>query len=400
MRIPRWTTYPAIALLLLVAVVALPRGRRDGGQAQRSRARHGALEQESRPTPAPLATDELLLVDYLPEGYARDGSVDYRVELQGALEAAAGKILVLPDFPLRVGRTPGQRFGLIVRAGLTLRGTPASKLLTRERGLQLLRAEAVNDLCLEGFSVEGPGGDGKQMAHGLIQVTGGSRVNVLGLRISNADADGLAIAQVAEVLVEGLVVEGASKSAIYLAACSDAIVRDNHVRDFGGHRLEFGDQVGVGIQLSSCRDLLCTRNTIESGLGIGILCNAYQGGARPEANALTWNHVVAVANPDNPNVSGGIRLANGSAIKETRTHVAGNTLQDCGANGLYVENHGSSVVRGNLIQNSARAGILVSTIVGVELARNVVLESGEGYEPIESINNARGVRLDGNVFGD
>jgi parallel beta-helix repeat protein len=397
MRAPRWTIIPILAILLLAAALALPRGHRGDGDAQSSSLQQQEVARLAQAV-QPAARD-LRLLDFLPDGYVRDGSVDYRVELQRALDAAAGQTLVLPGFPVRVDRTPGQRFGVILRHGMTLRGTSASKLFTKETALQLLRAEAVMNLRLEGFSVEGPGGDGARLAHGLIQITGGERVSAIDLRISKADAAGIVIAQVDEVLVEGLVVEGASKAGIYLAACSKAIVRENQVRDFGGHRLEFGNPGGVGIQLSSCRDVLCTKNTVEDGLGIGILCNAFPGGARPVANVLTWNHVVAVANPNNPSVSGGIRLANGNKVKETRTHIAANTVQSCGANGIYVENHGSSVVRGNLVQDSTRAGILVGSIVGVALERNVVLESGEGFEPIETADAARRLWLDGNVFG-
>lgn len=413
MRIPRWTTYPAVALLALVLVMAIPNAPQRQGEAQRARARFVERERAMEPAPervhnaaVPQAAQRgedpprVFVVDHLPPHHVTDGSVDYRAEVQEAMDAAAGGSLTLPDFPVRIGRAPGKPYGLIARGELRVYGNTTSTLFTREPGLQLLRGELVKDFLLQGFSVHGIGGHGKELTHGLVQITGGSNVQVRNLRISSTDADGLAIAQVDGVHVERVTVELASKAGIYLAACRNAVVRDNVVREFGGHYLQFGDRVGVGLQLSSCKDVLASANKITDGLGVGILCNALQGGAHPEANTLTLNQVRDVANPDNPNVSGGIRLANGATSKETRTHVYGNTIWSCGANGVYVENHGGAVVSGNLVQKSSRAGVVVSTILGATIENNVILESGSGHEAIEEINGARSVRARDNVLGD
>ena len=267
--------------------------------------------------------------------------------------------------------------------------------------MQLLRGEGVHDLTLSNFSLTGPGGDGERLGHGLLQITGGKGIHLENLHISAADADGLAIAQAEDCTVEGVSVTGASKSAIYLADCSDSFVRKNTVSDFGGHYLGDGVQVGVGIQLSSCRNVHCTDNLIQEGLGVGILCNAFQGGSKPMGVTLTGNKIRGVSNHDNRNVSGGIRLANGSGDKLTRTQVSGNSIWDCGENGIYIENHGGSEVTGNFLSASLGVGIQVSTIEDVRITNNVIFDSGVGRErptePFALINSSHGVHLEGNV---
>lgn len=400
MKLPRWTTYPALAVLLVIAIVALPQGKNElsRGAAQRARSQRVAL------TPGSSATDQKSfarsVVEFLPAGYVMDGSVDYRAQVQQAIDAAAGGTLHLPDFPIRVGATPGQRYALIVRSGMTLLGSPSSELVTTQGAIQVLRAENPSGLVFEGFTVRGIGSGGHSLAHGLVQVTGGQDVRVEGLLVQGADADGIAIANARGASLVGNTVEGASKSSLYLSNCEGGVVRGNIVRDFGGHSLG-GNRIGAGIQLSSNQNVVCSDNVISEGVGVGILCNANSGGAKPGGNILRGNRIENVSNPTNMNVSGGIRCTNSAADKATSTLITGNSLRGCGVYGLYIENHGGSAILGNLIVESVRTGILVSSIQDLQILDNVVLNSDAsqngGQAAIYLLNNAERVRCQGNV---
>ena len=410
MKLPRWTTYPAIAIILLLVVMAIPQSKRGRGAALSKRqaidtsATSGAAQLlPSEGSVAPGVGLNLRVIDFLPAGFVTDGSVDYRAALQLAIDASAGKRLELPSFPLRVGRTPGQKYGVRLSSGLQLVGSPSSVLQTTQKGLQLLRGQGVENVSLEGFTLRGPGGTGQAMAHGLLQVTGGTNIRVTGLTILGADADGIAFAQLQGCSVERCAVLGASKSGIYLSNCTGGIVANNRVESFGGHILPDGKPVGVGIQLSSNSGVLCEGNIIREGTGVGILCNALGGGAKPDGNLLSGNLVSDVRNPTYLGVSGGIRLANGNADKQTETVVSGNRVTRCGANGIYVENHGGTTVIGNLVSYSDRAGILISMIDGVYVSENLVRASGQApsgpLAAIQLVNDVRGATVRNNWTG-
>ncbi len=402
MKLPRWTTYPAIFVLLAIAIIGLPRGSVDRSQSAASRARSGRVALTAAPaTQVDNKSFARSVVEFLPPGYVTDGSVDYRAQVQAAIHGSAGGTLTLPDFPIRIGRAQGANYGLIVRDGMRIAGSSAAELVASEGGFQLLRAENINGLVLSGFTIRGIDSGGSNLAHGLVQVSGGSDLSIRGLKIVGADADGLAISEVSGVIVEGCTIERASKSGIYLAGCDGAIVRGNIVRNFGGHLLAGNKPVGTGVQLSSSSNVVCSDNVISSGIGIGILCNANSGGKKPSGNILRGNRITSVKNSDNIAISGGIRCANGASDKATCTLVSGNSLRDCGVQGIYMENHSASAVIGNLVVESVRTGILVSTIQDLQVLDNVVLNSDTsqngGQSAIYLINHAERVRCAGNV---
>lgn len=382
----------AAGLMFVFVLMAVPRQWRSNGSRQ-------PVVNQLQPPSAP-SSYEVHAVDYLPSGHVTDGSVDYTEELQCALDAAAGRLLRLPDFPVLVRPKASQPYCLLAPATIRVVGTHASRLTTDVGGVQVLRAEHVHGAHFEGFSIRGVGGDGSDMAHGLLQVTWGKDVRVRDVMVCQADADGIAIANVEGVLVHGCTVEGASKSALYLSDCSDATVSDNRVSDFGGHTWGGGLVIGVGIQLSSNADLSCNGNLVQDGVGIGILCGALSGGAPPRANSLVGNRVLDVSNPSNLNASGGIRLVNSSSDKDTQTLLSANAVRGCGAHGIYVQDHGGSSIVGNNVVESQRAGLLVSTVEDLWVAGNLVLASDTeqtGYSAgIQLINAARRVVAHGN----
>jgi len=363
--------------------------------------------QEGQRVPAPrervyLDDSRVLTVKYLPPGYVEDGSVDYSVELREAAAAAAGGVLVLPDFPLRVNPAPGERWCLRLTDPIAVEGTPGSELFTTATGTQVLRSEGVDGVEFRDFTVRGPGGHGAGLAHGLVQVTGGARVRIEGLTVTDADADGIAVADCADVSIERCVVRRASKAAIYANASRRVRIAQNAVSEFGGHAAPSGETIGAGIQLSSCEVLTCEGNVVDGGTGVGILCNALQGGEPPRDNLIAENIVVGATNVDNQTISSGIRLSNGAPDHVARTVVRGNVIRACGAHGVHVENHDGATVEGNQIAETARAGIVVGAIQGALVARNLISDVGtdgvEGLDAISLVNGASGVVVRENQF--
>lgn len=366
----------------VVAVVCAPSGREEIGGAP--------------PPPTPATEDSRwYLTEFLPVDHVQDGTIDYAGPLRDAVFAAAGGTLVLPHFPVRVAPAPGQSWAVRITKGLTIEGAPGASLVVHEPGVQALRAEEVEGLVLRDFRVEGPGEDGAGLAHGLVQVTGGSDVRIEGLTVEGADADGIAVAGVHDVRIEGCLVRNASKASVYVSSSRRVTVRGNTVVDFGGHATSRGDVVGVGIQLSSNAEVLCEGNLVDGGVGTGILCNALMEGDTPRGALIRGNRVRGAHNGANVQASSGIRLANGSAETGTRTVVSGNVLEDCGAHGIYLENHDGAVLDGNWISGIERAGILVATVRDALVVRNVLRDIGtegsRGLDAIQLINGATGV---------
>jgi parallel beta-helix repeat protein len=381
-------------VLATVAFVWVP-----GGGKQRPARMEVALQ--APPGASTVARVPVHVVDHLPQGYRTDGSVDYTAAVQRAIDAASGATLVLPAFPLLVSAAPGQRWCLRITTPIAIEGQASSVLVERQGAVQVLRSEGVDGVRLCGFTVQGIGRGGRGLAHGLVQVTYGRNVSIEGVRVLGSDADGIAVAGVQNVRVAGCTVEGASKSGIYLSDCERGIVAGNVVTGSGGHLTPAGDVVGAGIQISSNAEVVCADNLVAGGTGIGILCNALAGGAKPMGCVIAGNRIRGVANPANMNVSSGIRLANGNPDRLTHTLVAGNSIQGCGVYGMYVENHGGSTVSGNTVVESERAGIVVSTIRDLALLGNTVLNSGVSglgsSSGIQLVNGARDVVARDNV---
>lgn len=348
---------------------------------------------------------EIRLKRFLPRKHVRDGTVDYSVQFQAAIDAAAGKTLLLPDYPILVSDPGGTRTCLVIRQPITIRGSVGSVLRVGGTGLQGLRVEGVSGVHLEGFTIAGPAGNAAGAAHGMVQITGGRDITIEDVTLLAPDVDGIAIADAEDVRVSGCRVRDAAKAGIYLANCTRAVVSDNVVSAFGGHLTAAGEVVGTGIQISSSHDVVCSGNVVKDGTGIGILCNAYANGRKPWGCVIRGNRIANVANAANPNVSGGIRCTNGHLDGTTSTSITGNSVQRCGAYGIYVENHGGSTIAANTILESERSGILVGTIQHLAVVANVILDSdvsGFGAPGDEAgitlINDATAVTARGNVI--
>jgi hypothetical protein len=340
------------------------------------------------------------LADFLPRPHAQDGSVDYTTQAQSAFDAAAGKTLLLPPYPVRVSRRPGTTHCLIVRKSLSVQGTQGARIVETQGGVQILRFENVDGVTLTNFTLRGKGGQGRALAHGILQVFASAHVRIDGVNIEDSDADGIAIADSRVVQVVNCRVERVSKAGIYLSRCTDAVVSANVVLDGIGHFTAQNQLVGSAIQLSSNVDLVCANNTLARGVGIGILCDANSTNVTPRGNVLTGNRIAHIANPQNVDVSGGIRCTNATTDCATSTLLTNNSIEDCGWNGIYVERHDYAVLVGNMVRASSSSGVVVSSARGVYISGNTILDSDMsgvgGQAAIYLINTASEVLVRGN----
>ena len=126
------------------------------------------------------------LLDYLPPDPAIDGTVDYTEEVQNAIDAAAGRTLVLPDFPIKVSERPGTNWCLLVTQPMSIVGSPSSVLRETAGATQILRATEVSHLRYVGFTLDGNGQHGDALAHGLLQVHFGTNITIDGVTVALA----------------------------------------------------------------------------------------------------------------------------------------------------------------------------------------------------------------------
>jgi parallel beta-helix repeat protein len=338
----------------------------------------GAIAPTSTaPAPTRLTSSLQTIVEvarYLPRNAVVDGSVDYTGFVQKALDDALGRPLVLPPFPILVSPPAGRRHCLLATRSLHLIGGPQSELRTDAPAVQLLRIENTSGILLDGLRVNGSGGVGRDLHHGLIQITNCANVEVRSVRITDADADAIAVANSSDVRILGCTIQRGSKAGIYVTNCTDVVVDGNVVLDTVGHIAPGGQLVGAGILLLSNTDTVCSDNVVDRGVGVGIVCGSNDRQRAPDGVLITGNRVRAVSNPQNPATSGGIQLANSQVEKRTHVLVSGNSIRDCGQHAILVENHDGAVVQGNSIVASLTSAIVVGRSRGVIVEGNTLTD--------------------------
>ncbi len=342
--------------------------------------------------PAPKQVVEL--ATFLPRGVYTDGSVDYTARVQLALDNAANRTLVLPPFPVLVAPAAGRNWCLKVSDGTTIVGGPQAVLRTNTPAVQLLRIENAQGVRLEGFGVEGVGGIGRALGHGLVQLWRCKDVVLRDLRVFDADADGLAIAESENVRVTGCLVERASKAGIYLSNCTAAVVSGNVVRDTVGHVAPDGLLVGTGILLLSNADVTCNDNTIAVGVGPGILCGSNEQQRATDGVAIVGNRIRDCVNPTNGATSSGIQLANVQFERRTHVLVASNSIRGCGQHGILVDNHDGATISGNSIEDAWMSAIVIGHARAVHVVGNTILDANVAHA-----NGQAGVYLHAHATG-
>jgi parallel beta-helix repeat protein len=379
-----------VALLALIAVVGAPW---PGGS---------LLESSFLTQPKSSRGGVVELIDFLPRLPSLDGSVDYTSRVQAAIDAAAGRTLHLPPFPVLVSPPPGANQCLVVRAQLAILGGPGSSLRERTGAVQLLRCENVDGLQLEGFALSGKGGVGHALGHGTLQIWRCRNVALRAVRVYDTDADGIAIADSENVCVESCVVERASKAGIYLSNCLDAAVSGNIVRDMLGHVASNGETVGTGILLLSSTNVVCANNVLDGGVGNGILCGSNSDQPRPSGTTISGNRIASFVDSANPQGGSGIVLANLDVDHATNSLVEGNSVRGCGPYGILAENQDGAVLRDNTIFECALGGICVGHASDVVVQGNVIFNSNRqrlpGQAGIYLHDSTSGTQVRGNTI--
>ncbi|MCC7015005.1 MAG: right-handed parallel beta-helix repeat-containing protein [Planctomycetes bacterium] len=341
------------------------------------------------------------VASFLPAGASLTGNVDYTAHVQRALDAARGRTLLLPAFPILVNPPPGKTQCLLVNGPVRIVGTPGAELRTATPAVQLLRVQNAASVRLESFQVRGTGGIGRRLAHGLVQLWRCEDVLVRGVTVSDADADGLAIADSSDVRIESCTVVRGSKAGLYLSNCSGAVVAGNVVRDCVGHVASNGLTVGSGILLLSNVDLVCSSNVVVGGVGPGILCGSNDAQRATDGVLIANNRIRGCANVANPATSGGIQLANVQPEHRTHVVVAHNSIRSCGLNGIVVDNHDGAVIQGNVIEDSWMSAISVGHSIGVRIEDNTIVDGNEsgasGQAAVYLQAHARGCVARGNL---
>jgi len=406
MRRPPTALLIVVPVLLIVAFVALPTANRK--PVMPAGPDVGAMGAVSTPsvttggaaTARTWPSQMVSVLDYLPRTPVTDGSVDYTAPLQTAIDDAAGRTLLLPDFPLLVKAGANKTHCLLVTKPIRIVGMPGSVIREAQGRVQILRVDSANDVLLENFTIQGKSGVGQGLAHGICQVWRGTNVTIRGVTVLDSDADGIVIASVTSARIVDCRVARASKSGIYLSQCQGAVVDGCTVEDGRGHRTAAGNLVGSAIQLSSNTGLTCVGNVVRGGVGIGILCDANDPALPPQGNVINSNRVENVRNTENMDVSCGIRLQNSATNTDTQTMVIGNSIDRCGVYGIYVENHGKSSVVGNTIRASERSGLVIGTLSGLFVSGNTILDCDVGRygnsASIYLVNQPRDVEVRGN----
>lgn len=401
MQVSRLSSQAVVTLAVAVCLAGLAIV---GGGSRRRPADPLTAPPQGASAPAAPSTSASVLEAraWLPASAVTDGSVDYTSELQAALDAAAGRTLLLPPFPVLVAPRPGQKACLVVRAPTAIVGTAGSELRERTGGVQLLRCEDVHGLRLANFRLSGNGGVGRSLAHGTLQITRGSDVRVEGLTIEDADADALAVSQVTDLIVTGCFVRRASKAGLYVTQCERVVLTGNVVSDTLGHVIPDGRTVGAAVQLWSNREVVCADNVLVRGVGAGIYVSANAKAGAPLGTTIADNRIAEFRNGLNEQVSGGILLTNPTQDAATHTLVTGNSVAACGAHGLFLTGHDGALIANNSVVCSEGSGVVVEHARGVVLQGNAIHNSDTlnqgGQAHIELRPTAERVQLSDNVL--
>ncbi len=362
-----------------------------------------------RPGPRARAGADLhavYAVDFLPDSHVEDGSIDYTVHLQRAIDAAYGRTLILPPFALRVLPREAAQDGLPtcleINSGLRVEGTSKSRIVAGAAGCVVLSIAQAEQVELDGFGIVGAQADHDDTPRALIRAQGGA--NLVLRRLYLVDADGVAVelALVDGARVEACQIVHPAQGGILASECRDVWIEGNRVTDVRGLVNVGGKQVGAAIEILGGRDACLSSNLLHGGVGAGLHVGSSTGGAAPLGVTLEGNTVRGFGNAANPLSSCGIRLSNGSPQHATALIVRNNRIQDCGVHGIWIDGHAGAVVEGNWICASEWSGIVLARAEDVVVASNSIWNSNTaelaGQAGIVLQAQSRGVRVHANLF--
>lgn len=341
----RSRTRAAFGLLLLISCALL--GRTNwGGRAQSS-----PRATEAR---GPAPSSMLSVTDFLPQGYAKDGSVRYQAEIQNALDTAAreGRALVFPAMVYRLDES-----GLQLRSGSTLWMYGAVFCFDEKcqrdgqafhghdiANLQILGGEIAgrNDVWPEGVNIRG------------IYLTGKSRnIRVRDLHAHDLSSNGIGVfgsdkQLIRDVWVTDVIIENCcNRYGDYLSAKpgpekgsvreDQGLIAFYHVQDFVVRGCRLDKSRSDGTHFYKCRQGQFVHNKVYA---------AQMGGYFVE----TCNDILAADNVIRDNGSRGVTIERGSR----NCTLQGNVVANSGREGLWAPDSSSLIVSGNTFVRNGR----------------------------------------------
>lgn len=340
-------------------------------------------------------------IDYLPSGPSLDmtGTVaDYTVEMQNAIDAAANKTLILPDFPVKVSQRTDEIYCLKSEHPLHIIGTRNSELKTLSDDTMILFIQDlpepgasqnyIEDVLLDGFRVRGPGGEeDTTLGKGLIQINYVNRVEVRGLEIIGSQVDGIAISNGIDVLVTGNLAVDNAKASIYVNGSKNVTVTNNTVRDFGGYNDQNGGKLGTGMSISHNQYATVANNAVYEGDGVGIMIYSNEN-TRVDNYIVTGNRVWDVKNT-NPAHAAGISFTSaiqgidtdgdGDVDEEYKTSVAAiaanNLVRNCGDYNYYFSGGDGILVTDNLGMESRHDNMKFYRVTNAVIDNNYLIDT-------------------------
>jgi parallel beta-helix repeat protein len=327
---------------------------------------------------------------YLPSGYVTDGSVEYTTQIQSALDAAAGSILLVPE-----GTWQSDTLTIPGNTTIILEGTIKAKAgMTNATGV--LFASGKSNIKIIGYGGGIDGNRTNQGSNGIwpIWFQTVTKSIIYGVNVASASHHSVYIDNNSNYnVVEKCHITdpGVSASGVFIYwGSSYNKVRDNTIIGPGtstqGIMVDASTVGGGGV---SANENLIEGNTV-SGFTTGILVEDSHG------NIIDNNHVfgqssvcILVQDGQDNTVPTGTRVtnnevgsttaaSNGINIRASKTLVAGNTVKD-----LYDGSYGIKVASGsypvsniqilnNMIYDFDYAGIQLDQGDVIELRGNII----------------------------
>lgn len=299
---------------------------------------------------------------------------DLRSMIQDGIDSGA-KHLYFPYGEYFVEITPSQNYCLLANSidDLLISG-PGRLYMTDQTDKQILRATSCTDLRLFGTQFRGPGNTGADGAQGLFQAVGCTNISLVGCKVYDADADGIAVATSTGVRLLDIYSNNCKKAALYVNQSTAVEIGYCHVTGFGGH-LVSSAVVGGGIVSSSNKDAVIGVNNVWSGTGQGIVVNAVATADPPRNNKVLGNTVRDVANATNLGVSSGIVGLNSETTFDCANTYQDNTVQGCGRYNYEISNQNGIKICANTSIESDRAGFVISSCDDVDYYDNTAYNS-------------------------
>jgi uncharacterized secreted repeat protein (TIGR03808 family) len=319
-------------------------------------------------------------------GVRPDTSDDQTSALQKAIDRAAASRV-----PLALGPGKYRAAGIVLPAGIILRGVRGATRLTLTNGTSLLAGRGADGSELSSLVLDG----GKlplPERRALVHFADGSGLRVRDCDIVDAGGNALALERISGE-VRGNTVTHAAAAAIFSLDARGLLIADNTVRGAGNN--------GIQVWRSAAGDdgTLVVDNRIED-------IHARAGGSGQNGNAVNVFRAGGVIVRGNRIARAAFSAVRGNSASNLQ--VSGNTCIELGEVALYAEfGFEGAVIAGNVVDGAA-VGVSVTNfssggrlaVVQGNLIRNLVPKRPPGTDPEDGAGIGIAVEADTAVSGN